>query len=102
MYLKHLKDTDETAYQTLIAKLDADDLADVKWAASAQRTGDQDQADDTDSIVFSDTEEELQWQDPKGFFRSWTNANAKEHRAKIRQQRTEIEARKKGMLASVD
>ncbi|KAF0320995.1 hypothetical protein GQ607_011753 [Colletotrichum asianum] len=100
MYLKHLKDTDETAYQTLITKLDAGDLADVKWAASAQRTGDQDQADETESVVFSDTEEELQWQDPTSFFRSWAHATAKEHRAKIRQQRQEIEARKE-KLATV-
>ncbi|KAI8248968.1 hypothetical protein K4K53_000416 [Colletotrichum sp. SAR 10_77] len=99
MYLKHLKDTDETAYQALIAKLDAGELADVKWAASAQRTGDQDQADETESVVFSDTEEELQWQDPKAFFRSWAHATAKEHRVKIREQRQEIEARKKELAA---
>ncbi|KAJ0362290.1 hypothetical protein COL26b_013410 [Colletotrichum chrysophilum] len=102
MYLKHLKDTDETAYQALIAKLDAGELADVKWAASAQRTGDHDQADETERVVFSDTEEELQWQDPKAFFRSWAHSSAKDHRAKIREQRTEIEARKKGVLISVD
>ncbi|KAJ0304358.1 hypothetical protein Brms1b_011256 [Colletotrichum noveboracense] len=98
MYLKHLKDTDKTTHQEVIAKLDAGDLADVKWAASAQRTGDQDQADDTDSVAFSDTEEELQWKDHKEFLRSWVHPKAKEHRANIRKRREEINARKKELI----
>lgn len=95
-YLKHLKDNDAAAHQTVIAKLQADELADVKWAASVQRTGDQQQADDADSVVFSDTEEEPQWQNPNRFLASWNHVKAKEHRSKIRAQREEVERREKG------